>query len=48
MTGHAMNTMIEVFELGVDEEVLQHLLAKRSALVRRRFFDRFTVTHLEV
>lgn len=43
-----MNTMIEILEIGVEEEVLQHLFPKGSPFVGRRILHRPIVSHLEV
>ena len=38
--------MVEILEIGVEEEMLQHLFAERSPLVGR-ILHRLAVAHLE-
>lgn len=40
--------MIKILEIWVKEEMLQHLLPKRSAFVSRGVCERLIITHLEV
>jgi hypothetical protein len=40
--------MIEILEIRIEEEVLQHLFSKGSMLVGRGLIDRVVVAHFEI
>jgi hypothetical protein len=42
-----MTTVIEVLEVWIEQEVLQHLLPKGSTLIGRGIIGGVNVTHLE-